>query len=44
MSTRFVTLDRDTPMMLPPLVYCYATGRFSSREIEAATYGDAAVR
>jgi len=91
MSTRFVTLDRDTPMllpvdlrdwlptdhivhfildsvetlnlhrfvvnvrgtgseqyppamMLPLLIYCYATGRFSSREIEAATYGDVAVR
>jgi transposase len=91
MSTRFVTLDRDTPMwlpvdlhewlpadhivhfivdavetlnlqrfavnvrgtgsaqyppalMLPLLIYCYATGRFSSREIEMATYGDVAVR
>lgn len=91
MSTRFVMLDRDTPMllpvdlrewlppdhivhfilesvemlnlrrfvvnvrgtgsaqyppamMLPLLIYCYATGRFSSREIEAATYGDVAVR
>ncbi len=31
-------------LMLPLLIYCYATGRFSSREIEAATYGDVAVR
>lgn len=31
-------------MMLALLVYCYATGRFSSREIEAATYSDVAVR
>ena len=91
MSTRFVTVDRDTPMllpvdlrdwlpadhivhfileavetlplrgfqvnvrgtgseqypprmMLPLLIYCYATGRFSSREIEQATYSDVVVR
>lgn len=91
MSTRFVTVDRETPMllpvdlrdwlpadhivhfileavetlslqgfqvntrgtgspqyppgmMLPLLIYCYATGRFSSREIEIATYSDVAVR
>jgi len=91
MSTRFVRVDRDTPMllpvdlrewlpadhivhfileavetlslkgfqvnergtgseqyppgmMLPLLIYCYATGRFSSREIERATYSDVAVR
>ena len=31
-------------MMLSLLVYCYATGRFSSREIEKATYYDIAVR
>lgn len=31
-------------MMLSLLVYCYATGRFSSREIEHATYNDVAVR
>jgi transposase len=91
MSTRFVTVDRDTPMLLPVdlrdwvptdhivhfildaaetldlqefrvnvrgtgseqyppgmmlslLIYCYATGRFSSREIEIATHSDVAVR
>jgi transposase len=91
MSTRFVTVDRETPMLLPVdlrewvpaehivhfildavetldlqgfrinvrgtgseqyppgmmlslLVYCYATGRFSSREIEVATHSDVAVR
>jgi Transposase DDE domain/Transposase domain (DUF772) len=31
-------------MMLTLLIYCYATGRFGSRTIEAATYGDVAVR
>src|SRR5215469_280354 len=31
-------------MMLALLVYCYATGRFGSRTIEAATYTDVAVR
>lgn len=31
-------------MMLALLIYCYATGRFSSREIEQATYHDVAVR
>lgn len=31
-------------MMLSLLVYCYATGRFSSREIEQASYYDVAVR
>ena len=31
-------------MMLSLLIYCYATGRFSSREIELATYYDVAVR
>lgn len=31
-------------MMLTLLIYCYATGRFSSREIELATHHDIAVR
>jgi transposase len=31
-------------MMLTLLIYCYATGRFGSRTIEAATYSDVAVR
>jgi len=31
-------------MMLTLLIYCYATGRFSSREIEQASYYDVAVR
>lgn len=31
-------------MMLALLIYCYATGRFSSRVIEQATYYDVAVR
>ena len=31
-------------MMLGLLIYCYATGRFSSRRIEAATYRDVPVR
>jgi hypothetical protein len=31
-------------MMLALLIYCYATGRFGSRPIEAATYSDVAVR
>jgi transposase len=31
-------------MMLTLLIYCYATGRFSSRAIEAATYSDIVVR
>ena len=31
-------------MMLVLLIYCYATGRFSSRIIEQATYYDVAVR
>ena len=91
MSTRYVTVDRDTPMLLPPdlhdwvsdnhlvkfiveavsatdtcsavvnhrgtgsrqyppemmlglLIYCYATGLFSSRKVERATYDSVAVR
>jgi len=31
-------------MMLALLIYCYATGRFGSRTIEAATYSDVPVR
>lgn len=31
-------------MLLALLIYCYATGRFHSREIEQATYSDVAVR
>lgn len=91
MSAKFINVDRDTPMFLPPdmrdwlpedhivhfiidavnhvniqsfsinhrgsgsaqyppsmmmslLIYCYATGRFSSRVIEEASYSDIAVR
>lgn len=91
MSTRFVNIDRDTPMLLPPdlrdwvqqddlahflvdalglldlsaaavntrgtgseqyppgmmlgvLIYCYANGLFSSRQIERATYQHLSVR
>ena len=91
MPARFVNIDRDTPLLLPPdlrqwippdhlahyildaiehlplttlrvnergtgdqqypprmllglLIYCYATGTFSSRAIERATYTDVAVR
>lgn len=47
----FVVNDRGSgnrqyapEMMLALLVYCYATGRFSSREIEQATYDDVRVR
>jgi transposase len=38
--------DRQYPpsMMLALLIYCYATGTFSSRRIEAATYTDVAVK
>ena len=31
-------------MMLALLIYCYATGRFGSRTIQAATHSDVAVR
>ena len=91
MAARFITVDRETPLLLPPdlrdwlpenhlahfilavantlpltgvrinergtgdaqypprmllavLVYCYATGVFSLRQIEQATYTDVAVR
>ena len=55
MSSRFVLVDRDTPMprgtgkaQMPPsmmlslLIYNYAVGRMSSRQIEKATYEDVA--
>src|SRR6266478_8660929 len=40
------TGDEQYPptMMLALLIYCYATGRFGSRTIEAASYSDVAVR
>jgi transposase len=40
------TGDEQFPprMMLALLIYCYATGTFSSRQIERATYTDVAVR
>jgi transposase len=40
------TGDEQFPprMLLGLLIYCYATGTFSSRAIERATYGDVAVR
>ena len=91
MAARFITVDRETPLLLPPdlrdwlpenhlahfilevvntrpltgfrinergtgdaqypprmvlavLIYCYATGVFSSRQIEQATFTDVAVR
>lgn len=34
----------DPAMMLRVMIYCYLTGRFSSRKIETATYDDVAVR
>ena len=34
----------EPAMMLKILIYCYCTGRFSSRKIEAATWDDLAVR
>lgn len=50
-TTHFQVNDRGTgseqyppAMMLALLIYCYATGRFGSRTIEAATYSDVAVR
>src|SRR5260370_4205103 len=50
-TTNFEVNDRGTgseqyppTMMLALLIYCYATGRFGSRTIEAATYSDVAVR
>src|SRR6266478_4689350 len=50
-TTHFRVNDRGTgseqyppAMMLALLIYCYATGRFGSRTIEAASYSDVAVR
>src|SRR5438477_3865345 len=50
-TTHFQVNDRGTGseqyppgMMLALLIYCYATGRFGSRTIEAATYCEVAVR
>lgn len=38
------SLQYPPKMMLELLIYCYATGLFSSRRIERATYRDVAVR
>src|SRR3989441_6122317 len=50
-TAHFQVNDRGTgspqyppAMMLALLIYCYATGRFGSRTIQAATYSDVAVR
>src|SRR5438477_2459626 len=50
-TSHFQVNDRGTgseqyppAMMLALLIYCYATGRFGSRTIEAASYSDVAVR
>src|SRR5260221_3619123 len=50
-TAQFQVNDRGTgseqyppTMMLAFLIYCYATGRFGSRTIEAASYSDVAVR
>src|SRR5258708_6269367 len=50
-TAHFQVNDRGTgseqyppTMMLALLIYCYATGRFGSRAIEAATHSDVAVR
>ena len=50
-AAQFQVNDRGTgseqyppTMMMALLIYCYATGRFGSRTIEAATYSDVAVR
>src|SRR5213082_2849602 len=50
-TNHFQVNDRGTgseqyppAMMLALLLYCYATGRFGSRTIEAASYSDVAVR
>jgi transposase len=50
-TARFKINDRGTgnpqyppTMILALLIYCYATGRFGSRTIEAATHSDVAVR
>ena len=44
-NTRGTGSEQYPPaLMLALLIYCYATGRFGSRTIEAATYSDVAVR
>jgi len=50
-TERFQVNDRGTgspqyppTLLLALLIYCYATGRFGSRTIEAATHSDVAVR
>ena len=50
-TAHFKVNDRGTgseqyppTMMLALLIYCYATGRFGSRTIEAATFSDVVVR
>ena len=44
-NTRGTGSEQYPPaMMLALLIYCYATGRFGSRTIEAATFSDVAVR
>ncbi len=50
-TTHFQVNERGTgseqyppTMMLALLIYCYVTGRFGSRTIEAASYSDVAVR
>jgi transposase len=50
-TERFQVNDRGTgspqyppALLLALLIYCYATGRFGSRTIEAATHSDVAVR
>ncbi len=50
-TSHFKVNDRGTgnpqyppTLMLSLLIYCYATGRFGSRTIEAATHSDVAVR
>ena len=50
-TAHFKVNDRGTgseqyppTLMLALLIYCYATGRFGSRAIEAATHSDVAVR
>ena len=50
-TAHFQVNDRGTgseqyppTLMLALLIYCYATGRFGSRTIEAATHSDVAVR
>jgi hypothetical protein len=46
MPPRFVNIDHNTPLLLPPglLIYCYAPGIFSSRRIETQTDENIALR